>query len=107
VKKGIGYSLPSSHNTFKCHSLWRRFLAAVVVHISLEEVLEVLSWTALVIQHWMICKLICQIPTEKLRSRLIVNQDKRMELMDKREEMRTRGEDDSEDEDPDMVDSQM
>jgi hypothetical protein len=46
-------------------------------------------------------------PMEKLRSRLIVNQEKRMELMDKREEMRSRGDDDSEDEDPDMVDSQM
>lgn len=48
-----------------------------------------------------------EVPLEKLKSRLIMNQEKRMALMEKREEMRERGEDDDEDEDPVMIQGSM
>jgi hypothetical protein len=53
-------------------------------------------------------QLIKQLSLDKLKSRLIMNQEKRMALMDKREEMRNKpDDDDEEEEDPDMMEGQM
>jgi hypothetical protein len=61
------------------------------------------SRTILVVGHG----LTHQVSLEKLTARLINNQDRRIELMEKREKIRDGGNDDEEDDDPVIIQGQM